>query len=140
MASLANIIKSSVRFKTLLFIKTIEILRFSSPLQRPGNIPGHFGPIDECSRSGIKAIIIGLGIIRPVTLGDPGLYRYTGSCGDIAGAAGKSDLEIMIGGAIGRTHRDNGTGNITSAGGRIVTIEILRLGAVFGIIVPHGDR
>ena len=109
-------------------------------MQHAVDITGRKGPVNVSRGRRIEAIIVGLGVIRPVALGNPGLNRHTGARGDTAGAAGESDLEIMIGGGIGRTHRDNSTGNITSTDGRIITIEVLRFGTVFRIIVPHRHR
>ena len=115
-------------------------MRFGPPLQRSGDIPGRFGPV-SVNRSGrIEAVIIGLGVVRPVALGCPGLNWDTGARCNTAGAAGESDLEISVGVGLGRIHRHKSTGNITSADGRIITIKCLRLGAVFSIIVPHRDR
>ena len=109
-------------------------------MQHAVDITGRQGPVNEGRGGGIEAVIVGLGVVRPVALGYPGLDRHTGARGDTARAAGESDLEIMIGGAIGRTHGDNRPGNITAADGRIITIEGLRFSAVFRIEVPHRDR
>ena len=98
-------------------VQSIYCLGFYAPLQHAVDITGRKGPVNEGRGCSIEAVIVGLGVVRPVALGDPGLNRHTGARGDTARAAGESDLEIMIGGAIGRTHRDNSTGNIAGADG-----------------------
>ena len=109
-------------------------------MQHVVDITGRKGPVNKGRGRRIEAVIVGLGVVRPVALGDPGLDRHTGARGDTARAAGESDLEIMIGGGIGRTHRDYRTGNITTTDGCIVTIEGLRFSAVFRVEITHRDR
>ena len=121
------------------FLKVYPVFRVRFPTQRPGNIPGRFGPVRVTRRCRIEAVIIGLGVIRPVALGNPALNLSAGSGVQTSRSTGKSNFHISIGAGLGSTHRDKGTGNIAASDWCIITIEGLRLGAVFRIIVPHLD-
>jgi len=94
-------------------------------LQTDGDISGRFSPIDVSCRRGIEAIVVGLGVVRPIALINSALNNRTGSSRQTAGATGETNLQVSIGIGFCRTHRDKSTGNISSADRSIITGVIL---------------